>query len=92
MKFIYPAIFSPTSEGGYEAIFPDLEFCHAQGDTLDEAVENAHEAANEWLQTELAEDVPQFPPVSDLSDLSLKEGETARNICVTLRFYEGWDE
>ena len=27
MKFIYPAIFSKTTEGTFEARFPDLECC-----------------------------------------------------------------
>ena len=31
MKFIYPAIFSKTTEGTFEARFPDLECCTATG-------------------------------------------------------------
>ena len=46
----------------------------------------------EWLEAEVAEDVPDFPPVSDIQDLDIKEGDVVRNIAVTVRFYVGWDE
>ncbi len=92
MKFIYPAVFKKNEAGTYEGYFPDLEDCVSTGDTLEEAVENANEACNNWISAELLEDDGVLPPVSDISDLKLAPGETARNICVTIRFYEGWDE
>ncbi|MDO4648643.1 MAG: type II toxin-antitoxin system HicB family antitoxin [Eubacteriales bacterium] len=92
MKFIYPAVFRSREDGKYEGMFPDLIDCTALGDTLEDAVDAANEAAYNWIMSELEEDDCQMPPVSDISDLSLAEGETARNICVTVRFYEGWDE
>ena len=91
MKFIYPAIFRKTEAGFYEAFFPDLECCRAQGETLDEAIEKANEAANDWISLELSED-GELPPVSDESDMHLQEGDIVRNISVNIRFYEGWDE
>ena len=45
MKFIYPAVFRKNESGGYDAYFPDLECCEASGDTLDDAIDNANEAA-----------------------------------------------
>ena len=45
MKFIYPAVFKKKTDGGYAAYFPDLEFCEASGETLDDAIDNANEAA-----------------------------------------------
>ena len=56
MKFIYPAVFRQTESGGYRAWFPDLECCEASGETLDDAIENANEAARTWLTVELEED------------------------------------
>lgn len=91
MKFIYPAVFRKTEAGSYEGYFPDLEHCYAKGDTLDDAVENANEAALDWISVELEEDAP-LPPVTDLHDIRLKEGEIVRNISVTYRFYDGWEE
>lgn len=92
MKFIYPAVIRKNSEGKYDAFFPDLECCCAQGDTLEEAVDNANEAAYNWLYVEVMEDDGQLPPVSDPGDLSLQEGDVVRNIAVNIRFTDGWDE
>lgn len=92
MKFIYPAVFRKTEDGRYKAHFPDLECCYAEGDTLDEAVDNANEAASDWLTLELSEDDCELPSVTDPADMNLQEDEIVRNIAVNIRFYEGWDE
>lgn len=92
MKFIYPAVIRKTAEEKYHAFFPDLEHCRAEGDTVEEAVDNANEAAYDWISLELSEDDGQLPPVSDVSDLDLRPGDIVRNIAVNIRFYEGWDE
>ena len=88
MKFIYPAVFRRTGSGGYNAFFPDLECCEAAGDTLDEAIDNANEAARNWISVELEEDEPALPCVSEISDIAAEEGDIIRNICVNIRFYE----
>lgn len=92
MKFIYPAVFHQTPDGIYEGYFPDLECCYARGETLDDALDDANAAAASWIEVELADENGQLPPVSDPHDLSLKEGEILRNISVTIRFTDGWDE
>ena len=92
MDFIYPAVFHQTESGGYKAYFPDLECCTAEGDTLFDVLDNANAAARDWLTVELEEENVQLPPVSDESDITLKENEFVRNILVNIRFYEGWDE
>lgn len=92
MKFIYPAVFRKTSEGTYTGFFPDLDSCQVTGDTLDEAMDHANEAASNWISVELEEDDCELPPVSDASDLKLEEGDIVRNILVNIRFMEGWDE
>ena len=45
MKFIYPAVFRKTDRGTYKGFFPDLAECYGEGETLDEAIEEANEAA-----------------------------------------------
>ena len=72
--------------------YPDLEDCYGEGDTLDEAIEEANAAAYNWITLELDEDDCQLPPVSDEDDLELQDGDIVRNISVNIRFYEGWDE
>lgn len=91
MKFIYPAIFHKTGDGRFHGYFPDLTDCRAEGDTIDDAVENANAAAYDWITVEL-EDDGHLPPVSDPKDLALKEGEILRHISVSYRFMEGWEE
>ena len=92
MKFIYPAIISKTADDRYAVRFPDLDHCYAQGDTVEEAVEQANEAAYDWISLELSEDSGQLPPVSDPADMQLQPGDIVRNICVNFRFSEGYDE
>lgn len=91
MKFIYPAIFQKQKNGAYTGHFPDLEGCTAEGDTLEEAVDNANEALMDWISVELEEE-NHLPAVSDLHDLSLAKDQVVRNICITYRFNDGWDE
>ena len=92
MKFIYPAVVRKTENGTYHGFFPDLECCYADGDTLDDAIDNANEAAYNWISLELSEDDCNLPSVSDKEDMELQEGDIVRNISVNIRFYEGWDE
>lgn len=91
MKFIYPAIFKKTESGSYTATFPDLTCCQAEGETLEEAVDNANEAAYDWIYLELSED-GQLPHITDINDLVLSDDEVVRNICVNVRLTDGWDE
>lgn len=91
MNFIYPAVFRKGEDGKYHASFPDLECCEAVGDTLDDAIDNANDAARSWLSVELEEE-PELPCVSDMEDIPAEEGDIIRNISVNIRFYEGWDE
>lgn len=91
MRFVYPAIFRKNESGKYQGYFPDLDGCAAEGDTLDEAIDNANEAAATWISLEI-EEGGTLPWISDLDDLSIQEGELVRNIAVTLRLMDGWDE
>lgn len=90
MKFIYPAIIKKTASG-YQATMPDLEDCSAEGDSLDEVLDNANAAVLNWIEVELESEC-YLPPVSDEDDLTLEDGEFVRNICVTMRMSDGYDE
>lgn len=60
--------------------------------TLDDAIDNANEAAYNWIYAEVMEDEMDLPAISDESDLDLLEGDIVRNIQVNIRMYDGWDE
>ena len=92
MKFMYPAIIRKTEQGTWKATFPDQECCEAEGETLEDAVERANEAACEWISLELSEEDGHLPPITDMRDIHLQEGEVVRNICANIRFTDGWDE
>jgi len=49
MKYVYPAIFTPLEEGGYDVYIPDLPYCRTCGDGLADAMEMAEDAASMWL-------------------------------------------
>ena len=92
MKFIYPAVIRQDEDLSYHAYFPDLDGCIAQGSTIDEVLEEANAAMTNWIQVELEDENAGLPPVSDPSDLILNKGEFIRNICITYRFTDGWEE
>ena len=43
-------VFEPQDEGGYHVYAPDLPGLHTQGDSLDEATENAREALDLYVE------------------------------------------
>lgn len=62
-------ILAPEEEGGFSVAVPALPGCYTQGETLEEALANAREAAEGWL--EVANDNPS--PFD-------KDGEAAQEI------------
>ena len=48
----YPiAIEAGNNDHAFSVVVPDLPGCYSAGDTLDEAVDNAKEAVELWLET-----------------------------------------
>ena len=63
----YPiAIEIGTETTAYSVVIPDLPGCFSAGDTLDEAIENAMEAAELWLET-VIDDGGVVPEASSVS-------------------------
>jgi predicted RNase H-like HicB family nuclease len=50
MPPVYMASVEAEPEGGFSVSFPDLEGCFSGGDTFEEAVRYAAEAAAQWLE------------------------------------------
>jgi predicted RNase H-like HicB family nuclease len=57
----------------YGVIIPDLLGCHSVGDTLDEALSNAEEAASLWLDVAM-DDGLTIPPPSNPASLEVPQG------------------
>ncbi len=61
MTYRYTVILEPEGDGGYHAYCPALKGCHSQGDSIDEAMANAREAIEAYLESLRAhgEPIPQ---------------------------------
>ncbi len=70
---------------GYHVYFPDLDRCEADGPDLDDALENAREAAYNWITVEMEEDEVLMPEVSHAEDIELPPGGFMRQIMVTVK-------
>lgn len=92
MKFFYPTIVHKNEDGTYHATFPDLEMCEADGDSMDDVLWNATQAAYDWIAVELEEEDPFLPSVSDREDIALEDGDEYRMILVNMRFQPGFEE
>ena len=85
MTFVYPAVFTPKEDGGYQASFPDLACCTAFGRDLEDAIDNAADAAYNWICSELEEDDCMLPSQTAAEHIPLKEGEMVRMIMVRIK-------
>lgn len=56
----YPAVFTPTVEGGYDVTFPDFPGCVTFGRTFEEAKSKAAEVLELWLE-ELSDSHQDIP-------------------------------
>lgn len=73
MKYVYPAIFTPAEEGGYLVRFPDVPGCSTDGDTMQEALENARDVLPLML-TSIEDDKEPIPASSDPAGISAPKG------------------
>lgn len=71
MKLVYPACFYEEKEGGYSVEIPDLLGCCTQGNTLEQAIEMAQDAALGWILTSI-EDEEEIPLPSNIKDIRLE--------------------
>lgn len=75
----YTAVFIKDEGGGYAVDVPALPGCATQGDTLEEARRNAHEAIGVYLESLLDDGLPfpkDDPPVVELISVELHELST----------------
>jgi len=83
MKLVYPAYFYLEDDGGYSVIVPDLIGCQTQGNTLEEAIQMANDAALGWLLTASKENT-DFPMPSNITDIKV----TQKNSFTSLLFLD----
>ena len=73
-------------------VFSGSYFLRSDRETLEDTIQNANDAAYDWIDLELSEDDGVLPSVSDVEDLALEPGDIVRSISVNMRFFDGWDE
>ena len=71
MKLVYPACMYEENDGSYSVEVPDLKGCCTQGNTLQEALEMAQDAALGWILTSI-EDDEEIPEASKIEDIELE--------------------
>ena len=71
MKLVYPACMYEENDGSYSVEVPDLKGCCTQGNTLQEALEMAQDAALGWILTSI-EDDEEIPQASKIEDIELE--------------------
>ena len=70
----YPILIEEgTDTAAFGVVVPDLPGCFSAGDTLDEALEAAKEAAAAWIDTALDGGMP-IPPPSSLAEVRKLRG------------------
>lgn len=79
MKLVYPACFYKEEDGGYSVDIPDLLGCCTQGDSLEEALEMAQDAALGWILTAI-EDNEEIPVPSDINEIKLENEKGFKNL------------
>lgn len=66
LELNYPFNVKPDlDDGGYIAEFPDLRYCVGTGDTIEEAIEDAMIAKEEWIKAAYEHNVTIPEPVSN---------------------------
>lgn len=60
----YTVILEHEEDGGYHAFVPALKGCHSQGDTMEEAIANVHEAIEVYLES--MKDMGEPAPIEDI--------------------------
>ena len=69
-KLLYPAFFYPCEDkpGAYTVVVPDLPGCISEGDSLEDALAMATDAASGWVLDEMEEGNP-LPIPSNIKDI-----------------------
>lgn len=67
LRLRYPIELVEAEEGGYFARIPDLPGCIAQGETIDETLNNLEGAKRAWIEVRL-EDGLEIPPPHEVVD------------------------
>ena len=85
MNLSYPAIFRPLVDScGYCVIFPDLHGCVTQGNSFEEAMEMAIDAASGWIITTIESGDKLPVPTSQSAAVEKRVGDAVYHIPIEI--------
>ena len=91
-KYAYPAIFSPSEDGGFTVSFPDVSGCYTEGDTLAEAIEQAKDTLCLMLY-DLEEREETIPLPTGINDVAKEKNDIVSLVaCDTLDYRKFFDK
>ena len=92
-KYVYPAIFTPESEGGYSIRFPDIENCFTDADDLTAAMEMANDALCLMLyeMEQANEPIPAASSVMNVQSMISGEEFVSLIACDTIEYRKFYD-
>jgi predicted RNase H-like HicB family nuclease len=91
MKYVYPAIFHPETEGGFSVFFPDIERGATQGDTVAECIEMAEDFLCLALYR-MEEDKIQISAASNMKEIESEPDDIITLISVDTETYRRYYE
>lgn len=88
-EYIYPAIFE-IEETGYSVMFPDIEGCYTQGETIEDGMINAKDALCLMLfdMEESGQEIPEPSSVESVKQMLQGEGFVSLVKCDTLEYQQ----
>lgn len=92
-KYVYPAIFTPETEGGYSIRFPDIENCFTDADDLTTAMEMANDALCLTLydMEQADKPIPAASSAMDAQRLTTGEEFVSLIACDTIEYRKFYD-
>ena len=77
-----PIEVQPLETGRYLAVCPAIQGCHAEGDTIAEAIENLQGVARQLLELRLEDGLPIPPELAQADSQTVVRGEVLVTIAV----------
>ena len=74
-KYLLRVEVEPLEEGGYLASCPDLQGCHAEGDTIAQALENVEDVARVIIELCMEKGLPLPPELARTEEMPIVKAE-----------------
>lgn len=86
-QYVYPAVFTAESDGGFSVDFPDLESCYTCGDNLAEAIKMAEDVLALTLY-EYERDNKQAPTPTAVDSIKKEQNEFVNYVAADTLYYQ----